>query len=64
MNNFPGASYDHWKTTPPDDWYGHGEEMTPEQEAEEWFDEWYGDWLSYMWSVDYELAFDEEQVRA
>lgn len=54
--DFPGASYDQWKTTDPN----AGEyEPTPEEEAQEWFDEWFGAWLSDQSDEGYEIALTE-----
>jgi hypothetical protein len=57
--DFPGASYDHWKTTPPDSW-DEPDELTPEQEAEDWFDEWQGEWYHARFDGGYEASLDAQ----
>lgn len=60
--DFPGASYDHWKTTPPD-WDEEPDEPTPEEEAQEWFDEWFGAWLADQSDEGYDIALTEIERR-
>ena len=65
MHDFPSASYDRWKTTPPDYWYGNEPDpMTPAQEAEEWFDEWFGAWLNDMNDWQHEETLEADHAKA